>query len=70
MTTLKVIEILGSSPNSWEEAAKQIVAGAAKSVKRIRSLYVNELSAVVENNKIVEYRMNGKLTFEVKNKKK
>ena len=65
MSVLKVIEVLGSSDKSWDDAAQKIVTEASKTVKNIRSLYVNEMSAKVENNKITEYRLNGKITFEV-----
>ncbi|MCB0554637.1 MAG: dodecin domain-containing protein [Phaeodactylibacter sp.] len=65
MSVLKVIEVLGSSEKSWDDAAQKIVTEASKTVKNIRSLYVNEMSAKVENNKITEYRLNGKITFEV-----
>ncbi|RMB56487.1 dodecin domain-containing protein [Dokdonia sinensis] len=66
MAVLKVIEVLASSENSWEEAAANALAHASKSVKNIKSLYVNEQNAVVSDGKIKEYRMNCKITFEVK----
>ncbi len=66
MAIMKVIEVMGHSDKSWDEAAQKIVDGAAKTVKNIRSIYVNEMSAKVENNRIVEYRINGKVSFEVK----
>ena len=65
MAVLKVIELLGKSETSWEDAAQQIVDEASKSVKNIRSIYLKEMSATVDNNKITEYRINGKVTFEV-----
>jgi len=66
MAILKVIEVLANSEKSWEDAAKQAVKHAAKSVKNIRSVYVNEQSASVNDNDITEYRVNVKITFEVK----
>ena len=65
MSVLKVIEILANSSSSWDDAAQQAVDEASKSVKNIKSVYVNELNGRVENNKIVEYRINAKITFEV-----
>lgn len=65
MAVLKVIEILASSPVSWEEATASAVKVASKTVKEIRSVYVKEQSAVVVQNKITEYRVNVKITFEV-----
>jgi len=65
MAVLKVIEILASSPVSWEDAAASAVKTAGKTVKEIRSVYVQDQSAVVVKNKITEYRVNVKVTFEV-----
>lgn len=65
MAVLKVIEVLANSNKSWEEATEKAVTQAAKSVKNIRSVYVNEQSATVKDGKIDEYRVNVKITFEV-----
>jgi hypothetical protein len=65
MSVFKVIEVLGSSEKSWEDAAQNIVKEASKTVKNIRSIYLENMSARVEKNKIVEYRIDGKVTFEV-----
>ncbi|UII80835.1 dodecin family protein [Flagellimonas sp. CMM7] len=66
MAVLKVIEVLANSDESWEQATKNAVAHASKSVKNIRSVYLNEQSASVKDGKIDEYRVNVKITFEVK----
>ncbi len=65
MAILKVIEVLSSSEISWEEATQKAVAQAAKSLKNIRSVYVQEQSAVVNEGQITEFRVNVKLTFEI-----
>lgn len=65
MAVLKVIEVLANSNKSWEEATENAVKHASKSVKNIRSVYVNEQSAIVNGNEITEYRVNVKITFEV-----
>jgi dodecin len=65
MSVLKVIEVLASSPTSWEDATQKAVAKAAKSVKHIRSVYVQDQSAQVKDGKVTEYRVNLKLTFEI-----
>jgi len=65
MAILKVIELLSSSPKSWEDATREAVKTAAKTVKAIRSVYVQDMSAVVNENKITEFRVNVKITFEV-----
>ncbi len=67
MAVLKVIEIMASSPKSWEDAAAIAVKTAGKTVKGIKSVYVQDQSAVVKNNKIAEFRVNLKITFEVIN---
>ena len=65
MSVLKVIEIMASSPAGWEDATAIAVKTAGKTVKEIRSVYVQDMSAVVKDNKISEYRVNVKITFEV-----
>ena len=67
MTVKKVIEIMASSPISWEDATVIAVKTAGKTVRGIRSVYVHHMSAVVKDNKIAEYRINAKITFEVLN---
>jgi len=66
MAVLKVIEVLANSNTSWEDATRKAVSHAAKSVKNIRSVYINEQSASVNENEITEFRVNVKITFEVK----
>ncbi len=65
MSVLKVIEVLSSSTESWEDAARNAVAEASKSVKNIRSAYIREQSCVVDGNNITQFRVNVKITFEV-----
>ncbi|WP_340065122.1 dodecin family protein [Ascidiimonas aurantiaca] len=65
MSVLKVIEILSNSNESWEDAVKQGVKQAAVTIKNIKSVYVQEQSAVVNGDEVTEYRVNLKITFEV-----
>jgi len=65
MGVLKVIEILASSEKSWEDATKNAVKAASKTLKGIRSVYIQDTSAVVKDGDITEYRVNCKITFEV-----
>jgi hypothetical protein len=58
---------MASSEKSWEDATNVAVKTAAKTVKEIRSAYIKDMSAVVKNNKITEFRVNVKITFEVVN---
>ena len=66
MAVLKVIEILANSDKSWEDAAEKGVKKASDSVKNIKSAFVQSQSCVVDDGKIKEYRVNLKITFEVK----
>ena len=63
MTMLKVIEVLAQSDKSWEDAAQNAVDVAAKTVKDIKSIYIQDQEAVVEDGKITQYRINAKITF-------
>lgn len=65
MSILKVIEVLANSEISWEDATRKGVTQAAKSLKNIRSVYVKDQSAAVNDGKISEYRVTLKLTFEL-----
>lgn len=65
MAVLKVLELMASSSKSWEDAAQQAVSEASKTLKNIRSVYIKEHSAVVNKNKIVEYRITANLSFEI-----
>lgn len=60
---LKVIEVLSESEKSWEDAAAVAVKRAGESVRDIKSIYIDNFEAKVENDKIVEYRINAKVTF-------
>ncbi len=62
---LKVIEVLSESPTSWEDATRSAVKNVAKTVKNVRSCYVQEFSTVVKDNEITHYRVNLKISFEV-----
>ncbi len=59
----KIIELVGTSPNSWEEAVGNVVATASKSVRDLRIAEVRELDVRLENGKIVEYRAKVRLSF-------
>ena len=66
MAIIKVIEVLANSDKSWEDATKNAIKQASKSVKNIRSAYVAEQSVVVNGDDVTEFRVNLKLSFEVK----
>jgi flavin-binding protein dodecin len=58
---LKVIEILAESNQSWEDAAKQ--ANASKTVRNIKSIYIENFEATVDGGQIRRYRINAKISF-------
>ena len=65
MSVIKVLEIMSYSDKNWEDAAAKAVAEAGKTVKNIRSIYIQDHSAVVHENKLTEFRINAKISFEV-----
>ncbi len=66
---VKVIEVLAQSEKSWEDAAAKAVKAASKSIKNIKSIYIVDMSAKVEDNAIVKYRVNAKISFLIGKKK-
>ena len=63
MTVVKIVELIGSSPSSWEEAAGNAVKEAAKTIRYIKGVHVKRCTAKVEKNQIVEYRTVVKIAF-------
>jgi dodecin len=66
MPIVKVIEVLAQSDQSWEEATREALREASKTVKGIQSIYIKEFQAVVENDQIVNFRVNAKISFVVR----
>lgn len=64
MGVVIIRELVGTSPKSWSDAARQAVTTAARTVRNIREIEVVKSSARVENGEIVEYRVELKLHFE------
>ena len=65
MSVVKVIEVIATSEKSFEDATKNALKEASKSVKNIQSLYVKEMNAKVKDNEIVSYGVNAKISFVV-----
>ncbi|MEE9421870.1 MAG: dodecin family protein [Gammaproteobacteria bacterium] len=63
MAMVKVFEIIAESKKSWSDAADNAVKEASKTVRNIKSIYVQEMSGVVEDGKITKYRANVKISF-------
>ncbi|HYA41123.1 MAG TPA: dodecin family protein [Syntrophobacteraceae bacterium] len=63
MSVYKIIEVVGASPTSWEDAAKQAVEVAGKTLRDIRIAEVVKFDMRLEGGKIVEYRARVNLSF-------
>lgn len=65
MSVVKIIEVIASSEKSFDDAARQAVIEAAKSVKNIQSVYIKEMNGKVEGDRIVSFGVNAKISFTV-----
>lgn len=63
MSVYKIVELVGTSPNSWEEAAKQVIETSTKSLRDLRVAEVTRMDMRIEQGKVVEYRARVKLSF-------
>ncbi|MEW6552722.1 MAG: dodecin family protein [Actinomycetota bacterium] len=59
----KIIEVVGSSPDSWEDAARKAVETAGKSLKDLRVAEIADLDMKVEDGKVTAYRARVKVSF-------
>ncbi|QNO16206.1 dodecin domain-containing protein [Alkalicella caledoniensis] len=66
MSVVKVIELVGDSNQSWEDAASKAISRAQDSVDGITGVEIKRMTAVVQDGKIVEYKTNLDVAFEVK----
>ena len=62
---LKVIELMAGSEKSWEDAVKNAINKASKSVNNIKSAWVKDQSVSVKDNKNMEFRATVKISFGV-----
>lgn len=65
MSVVKVIELVGESQNSWEEAINNAVAEASKTVRNISGVEVMNLTCGVENGKVNEFKCDVHIAFRV-----
>ena len=66
MSIAKVIEITSNSTKSFDDAIQQGIARASKTVEGIKEAWIQEQTVKVEQNKVIEYRVQMKITFVVK----
>jgi flavin-binding protein dodecin len=62
MSVVKVIELLAEG-KTMEDAVESALAEASKTIRNIKSLYIEEIQAIVENSKVSKYRLNVKVSF-------
>lgn len=60
---VKVIEIIAQSDKSFDDAVKNAVTEVSKTVDGVKEIWVSSMKAIVENNRITEYRITGKVSF-------
>jgi flavin-binding protein dodecin len=63
MAVVKVIELLGESEESWEDATRQVVADATRTLRGVTSIYIKEFQATVENDRVKNFRVDAKVSF-------
>jgi len=67
MSVYKVIELVGTSPESWEKAAAEAVESAGKSIRDLRVAEVVEMDMQVEDGRVKAYRARVKISFKYHN---
>lgn len=60
---VKVIELVAQSPYSWEDATRRAIAEASQTIRGIRSIYIQDMQAVVDDEHVVGFRINAKISF-------
>jgi flavin-binding protein dodecin len=66
----KIIELVGTSSESWEKAASAAITRASKTVRELRVAEVSELDMVIEGGKVTAYRAKVKVSFKYEGKEK
>ncbi len=68
MAIVKVIEVIAQSEKGYDDAVKEAVKDASRTVKGIRSVWVDNFSAEVEGGKVTVFRVNAKISFVLKDR--
>lgn len=68
MAIVKVIEVIAQSEKGYDDAVKEAVKEASRTVKGIRSVWVDNFSAEVEGGKVTVFRVNAKISFVLKDR--
>lgn len=62
-TIVKVIEVIAQSEKSWDDAVMNALDEVAKTVDDVKEIWVSGMKAIVENGRIVQYRLTAKVSF-------
>ncbi|MEW5865272.1 MAG: dodecin family protein [Bacillota bacterium] len=65
MTVVKVVELMGESTTSWEDAVNQAVKAASQTIRNISGVEVMNMTASVDNGKITKYKADVHVAFAV-----
>ena len=65
MAVVTVIELLGGSEQSWEDAAREVVAEATRTLRGVASVWIKEFQATVEDDRVKNFRVNAKVSFKL-----
>jgi len=65
MTAVKIIKVLGTSSESWEDAAHEAVAQATETIDEIHGVEVEDWTATVENGEVTDYKATVEVAFPV-----
>ena len=63
MSIVRSIEVIAQSPNGFDDACRQAVTEASKTLRGIRSFWIKNAECVVESDRITMFRVNGKISF-------
>jgi dodecin len=63
MSIVRSIEVIAQSPNSFDDACREAIKEAAKTLRGINSFWIKNAECIVENDQITMYRVNGKISF-------
>ncbi len=63
MAVVKVIELLGESEESWEDASRKVVEEATRTLRGVTAVWIKEFQATVENDRVKNFRVNAKVSF-------
>lgn len=66
MTAVKIIKVLGTSSESWEDAAREAVAKTSDTIDEVHGVEVEDWTAQVENGDVTEYRATVEIAFPVR----